>query len=38
MEVDIGIDNIWQMTPIYFKVISSKVKVTVTRNNKTISG
>jgi hypothetical protein len=38
MKVDMGVDNFWQMTPIHCKVITSKVKVTVTGNDKTISG
>jgi hypothetical protein len=38
MNVDMEVDNLLQMTIFYFKVITSKAKVTLTRNNKTISG
>ena len=34
----LGIDHDWQMTPIDFEVTRSKVKVTVTRNSKMVSG
>ena len=38
MELHRYIDYDWQMTPIDFQVTRSKVKVTVTRNRKMVSG